>query len=400
MEQKEQIQVNQEVQKKDKRVDVWNNNEVILKAQYTMIPHGMDGFFKRLSDAKIMSLDISAVLRTLLEHKFDERNPFPGQELLAKKLGVSVSSIEKAIRYLVAGGFLIKVKKPKGERGLAYDIQPFIDKFAAFLIKCKENDYKVDVYTLFTQEELDAMNELKEKKRKHKGKQVEHIETKPVQPKKATPAQPEQPAAPITPEQEERKEEPQAPQAPAARTFDEVFEEVFADYRIYPPARALLRDYNITDVETLRFVKRRYQKYVRDGILLPTTFVDKLEAALSDATHFKAYLNTCLEQAYEEELELIANAQEKVDTEEEEQQDPQSGALARELAREKRGEYIEEFDEFGVITYGKVATTLEETLPDATINDSNENDYAFPNFDSVFNKGFGHAMKKGGGYLE
>lgn len=250
--------------KKDRRINVWNNSQAILDAQYLMLPHGVLGFFRRLSKENILSADYGLIFLLILEHKHDENNPFPSQELLAKKAGLHPRKIAEAIGQLVACGLIRKVKREG--KGIEYDIQPFIYKFERFLEQyTRENNYNVDVKALFTEEELNAVEELKEKKRKQKGKN--HAEKAPVQ------IQPKQPEAEQQPEpQQEPKQEPKEkrqPEQPGQEQPKWTEEQLLKAEKIkslFPKQiQAIIDRHEINDPAVLDYI---YQLFKEHGVVI------------------------------------------------------------------------------------------------------------------------------------
>jgi DNA-binding transcriptional regulator YhcF (GntR family) len=302
--------------KADRRSDVWNGSQAILDAQYLMLPHGVAGFLRRLSKENILSADYGLVFEIILEHKHDRENPFPSQEVLAKKAGISVDAVGQAIAHLTACGLIRKVKKPKG-KGVSYDIQPFIEKFERFLAQyTKENGYKVDVRALFTVEELAAVEELKTKKRKHKGnkasKNAPVVHTDEERRLKALEERIQKEKEELKKLQEERQKQdqqagdgqpeapasPGVPPAPVWTRPEEIPDEIYAglDNKI---VRVLRRNL-ITDHRKIDIVKELYEEF--RGYISFDRFLDKLESSLRKYKYdFRRYFIKSLKNAVEEE---------------------------------------------------------------------------------------------------
>src|SRR5699024_664821 len=117
---------------------VYNNNQVIMDAGYTMQSNYILPVLSRMVDEKIINISAQTVVQTILTYKHTEDNPFPSRDEIALRLGKSISYVKKALSSIYNAGILIAEKKEKDARGNTYNFAPFFALVEKFIIEFKE----------------------------------------------------------------------------------------------------------------------------------------------------------------------------------------------------------------------------------------------------------------------
>lgn len=270
-------------------LSMWNGEKVIATMMFTREPDALNGFRNRLANKNIISWNVSAVLWEIMKCKWAEGNPFPARENLAKRLGVSLESVRKAVVELDKAGLMKKIRRTDGGKyktAYEYNLDGFIRKFAVFSAEWMKENYSFDVSTLFTEEEMAALKEYKQHKNKTKAADKSAVKVK-IQTQKEQPKHQEQPEQP-------KEQQPKRPKLPQP-SFDEVAAHVFGhDEQMFGwKLNRYLRDQNVIDMEFLRELKRQYED--NSPIISDEKFRDIIEYALK-ADHPSKYLRKACEK--------------------------------------------------------------------------------------------------------
>jgi predicted transcriptional regulator len=110
--------------------EIYNGYEALTNKDFIRVTNYIFPFLKRLNDEKIISLDRSMILSSILTFKTSQENPSVSISYLAKLFDVSEKAIKNAIRDLKES-LLVRVVK-KGRKNY-YDLTPFLNALALFV---------------------------------------------------------------------------------------------------------------------------------------------------------------------------------------------------------------------------------------------------------------------------
>src|SRR5699024_8754092 len=115
---------------------VYNNNEVITGAGFTMQSNYILPLLARMVDEGIINNSAQTVVQTILQYKHTEENPFPSRDEVARMLGRTVSYVKKALSSIKNAGILLIEKVGRKN---TYNFKPFFDLLEKFIVEFKDN---------------------------------------------------------------------------------------------------------------------------------------------------------------------------------------------------------------------------------------------------------------------
>ena len=131
-----------------KLLQIYDGLEVFSgEKNYTVLPNCSFRLFKRMSDARIVSLDRLMVASEILTYKPTERFPYPSHALLAEVFNVDERAIINSVKALCKAGLFVKMKGLYGldKRKNVYDVRPLLNVIASYQESVNRGEFVVDV---------------------------------------------------------------------------------------------------------------------------------------------------------------------------------------------------------------------------------------------------------------
>lgn len=131
-----------------KLLQIYDGLEVFAgEEKYIVLPQCSFHLFKRMSDARVVSLDRLMVATEILTYKHTERFPYPSHALLAKLFNVDERSIINSVKALCEAGLFVKMKGLYGldKRKNVYDVRPLLKVIACFQEAENRGEFVVDL---------------------------------------------------------------------------------------------------------------------------------------------------------------------------------------------------------------------------------------------------------------